>query len=181
MPEGGDGAKHGRVLDEGPPVPSPLAGPPRRGHLSAMTRPLLPAYYLATPLLALPDLAFGVPVRVAGLERVSHRLVYYAAVFAVGLVMRARPRLAPWLGMGESALNLTLLMAAVLVPVWSLAEAPAPAGGVVADLPARVATLALSGSVLVISFHVHQARALDAKPRRRGRAARDRLPDRSPR
>src|SRR5688500_12191586 len=78
----------------------------------------LPLYHLATPVFALLDLGLGLPVRAVGLESPALRLVYYAVVFALGWVMRARPRLAPWLAMVESAGNLTLLMAAVLIPVW---------------------------------------------------------------
>lgn len=123
-------------------------------------RSLLQAYYLATPLFAGLDLGMGLSVRSAGIDGVAPRLAYYAGAFLLGLVMAARPRAAPWLGMGESVLNLTLLMAAVLVPVWSLAETMDAT--VVADLPSRVANLALSGAVLVYSFHRHQARALGA-------------------
>ena len=115
----------------------------------------LAAYYLATPLFAALDLVAGLPVRAVGLESPTLRLGYYALVFALGFVMRARPPLAPALAMVESAGNLTLLMAAVLIPIWSLPETLD--GDVVADLPARVGNLALSGSVLVYSFYKGQA------------------------
>ena len=71
--------------------------------------------------------------------------------------MAARPPLAPWLAMGESAANLTLLMASVLVPVWSFQETFDAAA--ITDLPERVVNLAVSGSVLVFSFYRNQARA----------------------
>src|SRR5688572_6675325 len=83
---------------------------------------LLRAYYLATPLFAALDLGLRIPIRAAGVESLSLRMAYYAATFALGWLMTARPSLAPWLAMGESAANLTLLMAAVLVPIWSLSE-----------------------------------------------------------
>jgi hypothetical protein len=118
---------------------------------------LLTAYYLATPLFAALDLGLSAPIRAVGVESPSARLGYYAATFALGWVMRARPALAPWLAMGESAVNLTLLMASVLIPIWSLGETLdfAAAG----DLPHRVLNLALGGSVLVYSFYRSQARA----------------------
>ena len=122
---------------------------------------LLTAYYLSTPLFAALDLGlsarFPAQFRAAGVESPSVRLGYYAATFALGWVMRARPRLAPWLAMGESAVNLTLLMASVLIPIWSLGETMdfAAAG----ELPSRVLNLALSGSVLVYSFYRSQAQA----------------------
>ncbi len=119
-------------------------------------RPLLPAYYLGTPVFALLDLVAGLPVRAVGLESRGHRVLYYVLVFALGGLMRARPTLAPWLAMGESAANLTLLMAAVLIPIWSLPETLDPS--TVADLPERVVNLALSGSVMVYAFHRSRAR-----------------------
>jgi hypothetical protein len=117
---------------------------------------LLAAYYLATPLFAALDLGLSVPIRAVGVESPAARMGYYAATFALGWVMRARPRLAPWLAMGESAVNLTLLMAAVLVPIWSLGETMDFA--VADELPSRVLNLSLSGSVLVYSFYRSQAR-----------------------
>lgn len=123
-----------------------------------MRRSLVPLYYLATPLFAAVDLGLGVPVRAAGLERPFHRVAWYALAFAVGLLMRRRPRLTPWLGIGESTANLTLLMVAVLLPIWSLPESLDT--GAAAELPARVTNLALSGSVLVFSIYRSQVEAL---------------------
>jgi hypothetical protein len=120
-------------------------------------RRLLTAYYLATPLFAVVDLGLSAPIRAVGVESPRLRLAYYAAVFALGWVMRARPGLAPWLAMGESALNLTLLILSVMLPIWSLAETGG--GAAIADLPERVVNLALSGTVLLFSFYGNQARA----------------------
>ena len=134
------------------------AAPPLSASGEATPAPGLTLYYLATPLFALLDLAFGLPVRAVGLESAGQRGLYYAAVFALGWVMRGRPRLAPWLAMLESAGNLALLMIAVLLPIWSLGETLD--ASVASELPARVANLALSGSVLGYSFHGAQARAV---------------------
>ena len=118
---------------------------------------LLGAYYLATPLFAVLDFGFAIPIRAVGIESPGIRLIYYGGTFLVGFVMAARPPLAPWLAMGESAANLTLLMASVLVPVWTLQET-LDAEAIV-DLPDRVVNLAVSGSVLIFSFYRNQARA----------------------
>jgi len=72
--------------------------------------------------------------------------------------MSARRALAPWLAMIESAGNLTLLMASVLIPVWSVAQTLDDA--VVSDLPARVLNLTISGAVLVYAFHRSQSQAM---------------------
>ena len=80
-------------------------------------------YYLATPLFAVMDLGLGLPVRVAGILPEPGRLAYYAAAFALGLACRARPSATPWVGMLESAANLTLLLLSILIPIWSLPDA----------------------------------------------------------
>lgn len=117
-------------------------------------------YYLLTPVFVLLDLA-GVVVRVP-LERPVARAVYYLALIGLGLLCRAKPRAAPWVGMGESAVNLALLMAAVLLPVWGMGEALAAGGEPISstELLERSANLALAGGVLVVSFHRNQRAAL---------------------
>ena len=63
---------------------------------------LLWAYYLATPLFAVLDFGFAMPIRAVGIESPGFRLVYYGGTFLVGFVMIARPPLAPWLAMGRA-------------------------------------------------------------------------------
>ena len=108
-------------------------------------------------MFAVLDFGFATPIRAVGIESPGLRLAYYGGTFLVGWVMAARPPLAPWLAMGESAANLTLLMVSVLVPMWSFPETFD--AGAIADLPERVVNLAVSGSVLVFSFYRNQARA----------------------
>ena len=123
---------------------------------------LLRGYYLATPLFAVLDLGLHLPVRAVGIESPPLRLAYYAATFGIGFLMGARPAVAPWLAMGESAVNLTLLMAAVLIPIWTVTETMDPLAA--ADLPARVVNLALTGSMLVYSFYRAQHRLGSRRP-----------------
>lgn len=128
-----------------------------RGRAGRDGAQVLRAYYLATPLFAALDVGLSTPIRAVGVESLSLRMGYYAAAFALGLAMSVRPALAPWLAMGESAINLTLLMASVLIPIWSLLETLDTS--VVTVLPDRVVNLALSGSVLVYSFYRSQGHA----------------------
>lgn len=117
-------------------------------------------YYLATPLFALLDLALGFPVRVAGLADPLHRGLYYVALVLLGLALRRRPALAPWAGMAESVVNLFLLLLAILLPVWSAPDRILAGGDPGAVLPpARILNALVSGAVLVLAFHRHQARA----------------------
>lgn len=121
-------------------------------------------YYLLTPVFVILDLA-GVVVRVP-LQRPAARAVYYLVLLGLGLLCRAKPATAPWVGMGESAVNLALLMAAVLLPVWGMGEALVAGGEPISstELLQRTANLALAGSVLVWSFHRNQRAALGGPP-----------------
>ncbi|MHB1192311.1 MAG: hypothetical protein ACYC6F_04615 [Longimicrobiales bacterium] len=118
-------------------------------------------YLLATPLFAVLDLGLGLPVRVATILPESGRLAYYAGIFALGLLCRARPMATPWVGMLESASNLTLLLLSILLPIWSFPLASAGDAPVQIGLtPAGAANALLSGVALVASFHRHEAAAL---------------------
>lgn len=128
-------------------------------------------YYLATPAFAVADLGFGVPVRLAQVVPQGGRLVYYAAVFALGFLCVARPRTAPWVGMLESATNLLILLLGILLPIWSLSDAVLSGAPMVAGLtPAGAFNALLSGTALTVSFRRNQATAL-------GHAGLPRLPD----
>jgi len=123
-------------------------------------------YYLATPLFAGLDLGLGLPIRVAAILPESGRLAYYAAAFALGLLCRARPVATPWVGMLESAANLTLLLLSILVPIWSLPDAMMSGAPLQAGLtPAAAANALLSGVALVASFHRNEAAALGRRDR----------------
>jgi len=119
-------------------------------------------YYLATPVFALVDLGLGFPVRVAAVLEPFHRMVYYAVLMALGLVVRVRPRLAPWVGMGESVTALILLLLSVLLPIWSLPDGlAAPGATPAAGLnPAGAVNALVVGSALVVAFQRHQVAAL---------------------
>ena len=84
------------------------------------SRNVVTGYLLATPLFALLDFGLGVPLRVAGLDDPTHRGMYYAAVFGLGLVARTYPTTGPWIGIFESAGNILLLILAVMLPIWDL-------------------------------------------------------------
>lgn len=120
----------------------------------------LAAYYLATPLFLVFDLALNAPVRVAGLDGLGLRVAYYGAAFLLGFACRRWPGAAPFIAMGESSVNLFLLMLAVLLPVWSAPDAILAGGEPdTGALAARTVNLALAGGVLVWAFHQNARRA----------------------
>jgi len=122
---------------------------------------LLAAYYLyATPAFMVVDAVFGMSVRLAGIEAFGLRAGYYGLLVALGFLVFRLPRLAPWMAMSESLVNLFLLLLSVLLPIWTFPEAvlggqePTPLLG-----PAALVNVLLSGSVFIWSFHAHAAGA----------------------
>jgi hypothetical protein len=111
------------------------------------------------------DVVAGAPLRVSALQSPAHRFAYYGVVFLLGLLCRARPRLAPWVGMLESSSNLFLLLLGILLPIWSLPDAVAAGGSLQAGLDGMSAANALLvGDMLVLAFHRNRlaaAKALD--------------------
>jgi hypothetical protein len=134
--------------------------PDRTGFLGAGG---LPAWFLlATPAFALLDLAGGPALRVAGVAGTGPRQGYYLILVILGVFMLRAPRLAPWLGMGESVVNLFLVLLSILLPIWTLPEVVGSgAGPEEADLltPARLVNAVLAGGVFIWSFHLNRVRA----------------------
>ena len=119
---------------------------------------LVRLYFGLTPVFALLDVAFGASVRATGIADQGWRLAYYAFVFACWFLMRRRPTWTPALGIAESSVNLLLLLLSVMLPIYALPEAIAAGADVALPFgPARLANLLLSGTVLILSFHRHQA------------------------
>lgn len=90
---------------------------------------VLESYYLLTPVFWVMDALWQAPVRAAGIESRAVRWTYYAALVAIGLVCRLRPRWAPLLALAEGSGNLLMLMLAILLPIWGAAADPAAQGG----------------------------------------------------
>lgn len=113
----------------------------------------LTLYYLATPLFAAVDVFLGEPVRVAALGAPAWRYGYYGAVFVLGLLCWARPRVAPLVGITESSVNLLLLLLSILLPIWNLPAEVATGGA--AELgfgTARIWNVAIVGAALILSI-----------------------------
>jgi hypothetical protein len=86
-------------------------------------RRVVDAYYLATPLFALLDLAGGVNVRLVALdEHTGARVAYYALCLACLVAMRALPRFAPLVALLEGSVTLLLLVLGVLMPLLRAPE-----------------------------------------------------------
>lgn len=105
-------------------------------------RPLL-AYYLGgTPLFFLLDAAWDVSVRASFLDDLRARLAYYAFCLLCGMLAWRFPTRASWIGLGESAITIVLLVVSFMAPILTVAgtvaadpyapiEAPVTAEGIV--------------------------------------------------
>jgi hypothetical protein len=119
------------------------------------------AYYLATPLFFLADVVMGLSIRVSALGDPGLRYLYYAFALGCGVVARTKPRAAPFVGIAESSLNVLLLVLSIMLPIFQLPDQFLAGEAVTAPISGlRLANFALSGTILVTSFHLHQAAIL---------------------
>ncbi len=115
-------------------------------------------YYLATPVFALLDLTVGVSLRASGIASASWRAAYYGFAFACWVVMRRWPRSTPFLGLGESSVNLFLLILSVMGPIFAAPAIIGEGGNPTLSFGVgRLFNLLLAGGILILSFHGHRA------------------------
>lgn len=120
---------------------------------------LIQAYYLGTPFFWVLDVALNAPIRAAALPDPGWRLLYYAFAMACGILARWRPRLTPFVGLGESSVNLLLLVLSVLLPIFTLPARVAEGADVSVPFgPVQLLNVLLSGGIIVLSFHHNQER-----------------------
>jgi len=112
-------------------------------------------YYLASPLFFLIGLWWGVEIRVTFIPDLGHRFVYYLALSGLGLLAHFRPTSAPWVALGESSLNLLLIMLWILVPIYSLADGVMDSGAIgVPYTPGQVLVNGLlAGCFFLLGFY----------------------------
>ncbi len=126
---------------------------------------LIQFYYLGSPLFLLFGTWWGVELRASFLPDSRTRFLYYVFLGGLGLLTWFRPRTAPWVAMGESALNLLLVLLWVLLPVYGLAESALESGAVgLPYTPGRVLLNGgLAGSFFILGFYRAQGAALGGK------------------
>jgi len=135
------------------------SSPPPLARLASTlrTRPLA-ALYLGTAALAVPDFLIGFNIRCAfwSGEPVL-RLIYYGGCLGLGLAaLRVGPRMAAGLGLTESVFNLTMIIAAIILPIYVL-----PAQVASGEIPASpyglqfVLNAAISAAVFLRMFYTN--------------------------
>jgi len=133
---------------------------------------LVPAYLLgATPLFALADLLGAPAFRAAAMEGMRERMAYYSILMVLGLSAALRPRLAPWIGMGESVVNFTFLLLSILLPIWGLLDGPLAGDGILVAGDsdgeaisfglAQAGNALLTGGMLILTFRRNQRVAFE--------------------
>jgi hypothetical protein len=122
-------------------------------------------YYLASPLFLVLGVWWGWEVRVTFLPDPGLRFAYYVLLGFLGLLAHFRPGSAPWVALGESSLNLFLIMLWILVPIFTLADDPL---GAVPYTPGQVLVNGLlAGGCFLLGFYRAQAVLVSGNGRRR--------------
>ena len=118
----------------------------------------LRSYYLSTPLFVLADSLLGLDFRISGLHVPGQRFAYYGFCMLCALLLWFRPRLSPLVGMGESSVNLTILMVSVMLPIL---RPELDAAGDYAGLQGmNILNFILTGGVLLTAFYLARHRLL---------------------
>ena len=119
-------------------------------------------YYLASPIFFLFGLWWGFEVRVTFIPDAGCRFGYYLVLSGLGLLAYFRPKSAPWVALGESTINLFLIILWILLPIYTLGD--------VGDLrvpytPAEVLVNGLlAGSFFVLGFYRAQGVIFERYP-----------------
>jgi hypothetical protein len=115
----------------------------------------LRAYYAATPLFALADFVLGASVRAAAFgARPGLRSAYYGLCVACLALSFARPGWSSAVALAESSLNLLLLVLAVFLPYWALADAVLDGRAVAHPFsPGFVVNFCLAGAIWTASCY----------------------------
>jgi len=123
-------------------------------------------YYLASPVFLLIGVWWGMEVRVTFIPDTRWRFLYYVALTGLGLLSHFRPRSAPWVALGESSLNLLLIILWILLPIYALSDDPLGAGPV--SLPYTAGQVLvnglLAGSFFLLGFYRAQGAILSRMP-----------------
>jgi len=135
---------------------------------------LIQAYYLASPVFWVMGLWWGWEVRVTFLPDPRLRFGYYVALSVLGLLTHFRPSSAPWVALGESTLNLFLILAWILLPIYAMPEAALGEGPLgVPYTPGEVLVNGgLAGSFCLVGFYQAQSAILERFPWLGGRQGR---------
>ncbi len=123
-------------------------------------------YYLASPLFFLLGFWWGHELRVTFIPDLGLRFGYYVVLSGLGLLTHFRPESAPWVALAESTLNLFLILAWILLPVYGMLDAVDGGGapGVPYTPEEVLVNGLLAGSFFVAGFYSAQGEILRRFP-----------------
>jgi len=125
--------------------------------------------YLSTPLFAALDFAYGISLRIPALDAVpGAKAAYYAVDVACAIALWLRPRWTAAIGLGESALNISLLVISTWASYLSVLDSAGSPAATVANpfTPEAVTGLVISASVLAASYLTSSSALEAARPYR---------------
>ena len=127
---------------------------------------LIQGYYLGSPLFFLMGVWWGIEVRVTFIPDPGLRFGYYVLLSGLGLLTHFRPGTAPWVALGESSLNLLLIMLWILVPIYTMVDVVLEGGpaGVPYTPNQLLVNGLLAGSFFLIGFYRAQDTLLTRFP-----------------
>jgi len=123
---------------------------------------LIQGYYLGSPIFFLVSLFWSFELRTTFLTDPFHRLAYYALISGLGLLTYFRLGAGPWVALGESSLNLVLLILGILLPIYRLADQAASGQPFTLPYSAGEVLLngALAGTFFIVGFYRAQSEIL---------------------
>jgi hypothetical protein len=127
---------------------------------------LLRTYYLSTPVFILIDVLWGAPLRAAFGVDLGLRLAYYALCLGCAGLILYRPSLTSLVAMGESVVNLTLLIFGVMGPILSVSEETAESGAIGFASPMELINFVLVGGILLATYYRNQTSVAEKLARR---------------
>jgi hypothetical protein len=128
----------------------------------ATRRRIVELYYLfATPAFWLADILFDAPLRASFIPYAPARWAYYAACIGCGVWMKKRPSLTRPIGMAESAVNFTMTLLSIWVPMMNAFDsiASGPVGAEPTLDPLLPINAGISGLFTLLSYYSHQDQA----------------------
>jgi hypothetical protein len=134
-----------------------------------MATRLVRAYYWATPVFVLLDLAFGINVRVPFLDAMPGlKWTYYACGAAIGIAMYLLPTLSTPLALLESSVNIVFLIVATMLAYYGALDAELAAPEQPHGSPftsEAVINLLLAATVFSMSYMIHRMRMASSRRR----------------
>jgi hypothetical protein len=134
-----------------------------------MHRNWISFYYLGTPLFVLLDLFFGLSFRISGLGDPADRFAYYGLCIACALGVIFRPQYSSLIALGESSVNLLILLLSVMLPIIYLGNLESGGTNPVGLDNNRLLNFLLSGSILLTAFYSAQHKLMRAHTERQQR------------